>query len=98
MLKAFKPLKTLEIVYEDDENFEHDEIINWLPLIKELPITHFTLSGYYVSRNDIMQMIDLPLKNKRFDCFIKGQPEEDYPLFNQLFVDNGQGFSISGSS
>ena len=45
-----------------------------------------------------MQMIDLPLKNKRFDCFIEGLPKEDYPLFNQLFADNGQGFSVTDSS
>ena len=43
---------------------DEDEIINWLPLVKELPIEQFTLSGYYVSRNDLMQLIQLPFKSK----------------------------------
>ena len=47
MLNAFKPLKKLELIIDDPIE------INWLPLIKELPIEQFTLSGR-LSRNDFM--------------------------------------------
>ena len=37
-----------------------------------------------------MQLIKLPLKNKCITSFIKDLSEEDYLLFNELFVENGQ--------
>ena len=79
-----KPLKTLDLVLNEDE------IINWLPLVKELPIEKFTMSGDKVSRNNLMQLIELSLKNKCINSFINDLREEDYPHFKQLFVDNGQ--------
>ena len=82
-LNAFKPLKTLVL------ELYGDEIINWLPLVKELPIEKFKLSGLKLSRNDIIQLIDLPLKNKCITSFIEDLPKKDYPHFKQLFVDNG---------
>ena len=82
-LNAFTPLKTLELIFK-----WNDEIINWLPLVKELPIEQFILSGNTVSRNDLMQLVELPLKNKCITSFIDDLAEEDYPNFNKLFVDN----------
>ena len=78
------PLKTLEL-----ELIIH-EIIDWLPLVKKLPIEQFILSGNTLSRNDLMQLIELPLKNKCITSFIDDLTEEDYPHFNKLFFDNGQ--------
>ena len=92
-LSAFTPLKTLELIFK-----WNDEIINWLPLVKELPIEQFTLSGDKVSRNDLMQLIQLPFKNKCITSFIDDLPEKDYPHFKQLFVDNGQMYKVMDSS
>ena len=47
MLTAFKPVKTLKLVIKKSG-------INWLPLIKDLHIEHFTLNGSNVSRNDLL--------------------------------------------
>ena len=64
--------------------------INWLPLVKKLSVEQFILSGD-VSRYDLMQLIELPLKNKCITSFIKkGINEKDNSQFKQLFVDNGQ--------
>ena len=77
---------------------DEDEIINWLPLVKELPIEQFTLSGYNVKRNDLMQLIQLPFKNICITSFIHDLREKDYPLFKQLFVDNGKTYLVRDSS
>ena len=90
-LNAFKPLKTFELELNVINK------INWLPLVKELPIEQFTLSGN-VSRNDLMQLIELPFKNKCITSFIDDLPEKDYPHFKQLFVDNGQMYKVMDSS
>ena len=82
-LNAFKPLKTLKL------ELYGDEIINWLPLVKELPIEQFTLSGNNVKRDDLLQLLELPLKNKCIDSYINDLSEEDYPHFKQLFIDDG---------
>ena len=63
--------------------------ISWLPLVKELHIEKFLLSGNHGRRNYLMQLIELPLKNKCITSFIHDLAEEDYPHFNKLFVDNG---------
>ena len=48
----------------------------------------FTLSGK-VSSNDLKQLIDLPLKNKRITCLdFTMLTEEDYPHLTQFFFDN----------
>ena len=91
-LNAFKPLKTFELELNVINK------INWLPLVKELPIEQFTLSGDKVSRNDLMQLIQLPFKNKCIISFIFNLPEEDYPHFKQLFVDNGKEQCVNDSS
>ena len=81
-LNAFKPLKTLELeIYGDS--------INWLPLVKELHIELFTLFGDNLKRDDLLELLELPLKNKCITSFINDLSEEDYPHFKQLFVDNG---------
>ena len=75
-----------------------DKRINWLPLVKELSIKQFTLSGYSVSKNDLMQLIELPLKNKCITSFIFNLAKEDYLHFKKLFVDNGQIYDVNDSS
>ena len=90
-LNAFKPLKTFELELNVINK------INWLPLVKELPIEQFTLSGN-VSRNDLMQLIELPFKNKCITSFIDDLPEKDYPHFKQLFVDNDKIYEVTDSS
>ena len=75
-----------------------DEIINWLPLVKELPIEQFTLSGDNVKRDDLLQLIELPLKNKCITRIINDLSEEDYPHFKQLFIDDGLTHDVKGSS
>ena len=75
-----------------------DEIINWLPLVKELPIEQFTLSGDNVKRDDLLQLIELPLKNKCITSFIDDLSEEDHPHFMQLFIDNDKMYWVKDSS
>ena len=67
-------------------------------MIKELDIEKFTLGGPGVSRKDLMQLIELPLKNKSLTSFVKDLQEEDYPDFIKLFVDNGQNYPVSKTS